>query len=77
MLVSILGLCLLLGGTAGCTAKDETAWRAQERAVAERSDRYESLRDEESFADKVGQAGIAVLVVAVAIGAIVLPFLLF
>jgi len=60
--------------TGGCAARREQPEMIETTTIERPA---EPLEDEESFADRVGEVGIVILVVAIAVGGILVPLLLF
>jgi hypothetical protein len=71
-------ICVCLGGdllfAAGCSSRQRDTVAIDEPAGIERPAR--PLTEEESFADRVGQVGVVILVIGATVGAILLPILL-
>jgi hypothetical protein len=72
VLVAVMALLMVAGGCASRQRDQyETEdWRSIERPAA-------PLEQEESLSDKIGEAGVVVLVMVVVIGAILVPIFLF
>jgi hypothetical protein len=70
----VLGLFACLFTIASCTARQPTPGYAEGQASIEESTQPSSAGD--SVADRIGQVGVAVLMVIVAVGGVVLPLLL-
>ena len=58
----------------GCASRQQDVVMMEEPMPIERP--AEPLEDEESFADKVGQVGVVILLLGVTVGLALLPFLL-
>ena len=72
--VLLLALSAVLFLGAGCAARQHESVSSEEETSIERP--AVPLTEEEGVADRIGQVGIVLLVVGVAIGLILLPILL-
>jgi hypothetical protein len=70
--LSALSVVLVLG--AGCASRQQQTAPIEEPAAIERPAR--PLGEEESLFDRIGEAGVVILVIGVTVGLIVVPLLL-
>jgi hypothetical protein len=74
MVVLFVALCSAPLATTGCAARPMQPPMIETETIERPA---EPLDDEESLADRIGEVGIVILVVGIAIGGILLPIFLF